>query len=84
MNSGDWFDDHVLRVVGNGEMTLFCHDLGWKLKGYGKLRERYSRLFVVCYNTNVSMKNMFRLGWWLMEVLEFGGIVYLYGKRICY
>ncbi|RHN54710.1 hypothetical protein MtrunA17_Chr5g0409811 [Medicago truncatula] len=61
-------------------MTLFCHD-PWLESG--KLKEIYSRLFVICCNANVSMKNMFRLGWWLLEVLGFGGIVYLYGKRVC-
>ena len=56
----EWFSDHVSRLVGNGRNTLFWVD-GWL--GGEALSVRFSRLYDLSLDREVSVSDMFHGGW---------------------
>ena len=55
-----WFSDHVERVLGNGKHTLFWSDVRC---GEGSFRVRFSRLFELSELKDISVFDMYHLGW---------------------
>jgi len=55
-----WFSDHVERVLGNGKHTLFWSDV-WC--GEVSFRVRFSRLFELSELKDISVFDMYHLGW---------------------
>nr|KYP61726.1 Putative ribonuclease H protein At1g65750 family [Cajanus cajan] len=53
--SFDWFSSRCTKVVGDGQNTFFWKD-GWS--GQGPLCNRYSRLFSIASDKDVSVANM--------------------------
>ncbi|GAU35008.1 hypothetical protein TSUD_103310 [Trifolium subterraneum] len=57
---GNWVDEMVVKAFGNGESTLFWFD-SW-LDG-GPLCNRFRRIFYLYVDKNVSVAEMYMLGW---------------------
>jgi len=57
---GNWFDDNIRRVVGNGRNTFFWTD-NW-LDG-APLKLQFSRLYELSVHKECSVEDMARLGW---------------------
>ena len=56
----EWFSDHVSRAVGNGRNTRFWVD-GWL--GGVAFSVRFSRLYDLSLDREVSVSDMFQGGW---------------------
>jgi hypothetical protein len=55
-----WFGDNILRMVGDGERTLFWND-SW-VDGIS-LKSRFSILFELSLDQDKMVADMFKLGW---------------------
>jgi len=57
---GNWFDDNVERVVGDGKNTFFWTD---KWLDGGPLKFQFSRLYSLSVHKECTVEEMTRLGW---------------------
>jgi len=57
---GNWFEDNIRKVVGDGRDTLFWYD---RLIGDVPLRVKFPRLFELSVEKECTVENMWRLGW---------------------
>jgi hypothetical protein len=71
--AGNWFDDNIRRVVGNGRNTFFWTD-NW-LDG-APLKLQFSRLYELSVYKEYSVEDMARLGW------SEGGLAWGWRRRL--
>ena len=57
---GNWFEENIRRVVGNGRDTLFWYD---RWLGDVSLRVKFPRLFDLAVEKESSVEDMWRRGW---------------------
>ena len=55
MSGGRWFTDNVFKKIGNGSNVMYWHE-SWL--GGEVVNERFSRLFSLAMEKNVSMNDM--------------------------
>jgi len=76
---GNWFEDNIRRVVGNGRNTLFWYD---RWIGDIPLRLKFPRLFDLVMERECLVRNMESRGWGLTEGRGCGDADCLCGRRI--